>query len=87
MSTSPLATKKTIEALALSGAFDSLQGGITREQFLAVNSKGEEFMDTLIRYGNKYQLDKMESINSLFGDDSSFQIAHPPKFPPGSKLV
>jgi DNA polymerase-3 subunit alpha len=68
--------KKTIEALALSGAFDSLQG-ITREQFLAVNSKGEEFMDTLIRYGNKYQLDKMESINSLFGDDSSFQIAHP----------
>ncbi len=68
--------KKNIEALALSGAFDSLPG-IHREQFLAQNSKGEEFLDTLIRYGNKYQQDKQESITSLFGDDSSFQIARP----------
>lgn len=68
--------KKNIEALALSGAFDSLPG-IHREQFLAVNSKGEEFLDTLIRYGNKYQQDKQETMTSLFGDDSSFQIARP----------
>ena len=68
--------KKNIEALALSGAFDSLPG-IHREQFLAMNSRGEEFLETLIRYGNKYQQDKQESINSLFGDDTSFQIARP----------
>jgi DNA polymerase-3 subunit alpha len=68
--------KKNIEALALSGAFDSLPG-IHREQFLAVNSKGEEFLDTLIRYGNKYQQDKNTAITSLFGDDTSFQIARP----------
>ncbi|WP_129594660.1 DNA polymerase III subunit alpha [Seramator thermalis] len=68
--------KKTIEALALAGAFDSMQG-IAREQFVGTNSKGEEFLDTLIRYGNKYQADKQISMNSLFGDDSSFQIAHP----------
>ena len=68
--------KKTIEALALAGAFDSLPG-ITREQFLGVNSKGEEFLDSLIRYGNKYQVDKQTTMNSLFANDSSFQITHP----------
>ena len=68
--------KKNIEALALAGAFDSFTG-ISREQFVAQNSKGEDFLDTLIRYGNKYQQDKQTSMNSLFGDDSSFQIAYP----------
>ncbi|MDD4159026.1 MAG: DNA polymerase III subunit alpha [Proteiniphilum sp.] len=68
--------KKNIEALALSGAFDSLPG-IQREQFFASNNKGEEFLETLIRYGNKFQQDKQEVMNSLFGDDSSFQIARP----------
>ncbi|NLY25420.1 MAG: DNA polymerase III subunit alpha [Bacteroidales bacterium] len=68
--------KKNIEALALAGAFDSLPG-MHREQFVAVNSKGEEFLETLVRYGNKYQQEKETSINSLFGDDTSFQIARP----------
>ena len=68
--------KKNIEALALAGAFDSFSG-IRREQFLATNSKGEDFLETLIRYGNKYQQDKTTAMNSLFGDDSSFQIARP----------
>jgi len=68
--------KKTVEALALAGAFDSLPG-IHREQFVAANSKGEEFLETLIRYGSKYQQDKLEAMTSLFGDDSSFQIARP----------
>lgn len=68
--------KKNIEALALSGAFDSLPG-IHREQFFALNSKGEEFLETLVRYGNKYQQDKATAMTSLFGDDTSFQIARP----------
>lgn len=68
--------KKNIEALALAGAFDSLPG-IQREHFAAVNSKGEDFLETLIRYGNKFQQEKMVAMNSLFGDDSSFQISRP----------
>ncbi|MDR0331874.1 MAG: DNA polymerase III subunit alpha, partial [Dysgonamonadaceae bacterium] len=68
--------KKCIDALALSGAFDSFIS-IRREHFSTVNSKGEEFMDTLVRYGNKFQLDKQSAQNSLFGDDNSFSIAHP----------
>ena len=68
--------KKTIESLALSGGFDEFSD-IRREQFLAENEKGEEFIDTLIRYGHKFQQDKHTAQNSLFGDDSSFNIAHP----------
>jgi DNA polymerase-3 subunit alpha len=68
--------KKNIESLALAGAFDSLPG-MYREQFVSENSKGEEFLETLVRYGNKYQQENETSMTSLFGDDTSFQIARP----------
>ena len=69
--------KRNIESLALAGAFDAFSQEIKREQFLGVNVKGEAFLDLLIRYGNKYQADKTLAQNSLFGDDSSFDIARP----------
>ena len=68
--------KKNIEGLALSGAFDNFPE-ITREQFFALNHKGETFIDQLIRYGNKFQLDKAQATNSLFGDDGFVEISHP----------
>jgi len=68
--------KKNIESLALAGGFDNFPD-IKREQFFAVNGKGETFIDQLIRYGNKYQADKAQATNSLFGDDTFFEIAHP----------
>jgi len=68
--------KKNIEGLALAGAFDNFPE-IKREQFFAVNPKGETFIDMLIRYGNKFQTDKSQAINSLFGDDISYDIARP----------
>ena len=51
--------------------------GISREQFFATNDKEEAFIDTLIRYGSKYQADQNVTMNSLFGDDFSMQIARP----------
>ncbi|MGI6073724.1 MAG: DNA polymerase III subunit alpha [Fermentimonas sp.] len=68
--------RKTIEALALAGAFDSFTE-IKREQFFEKNDKEEDFIDTLMRYGTKYQMDKQQSMNSLFGDDTSFLITRP----------
>lgn len=56
--------KKNIESLALSGGFDSFPE-IKREQYFAQNSKGEVFLETLIRYGNKYQVDKAAQILSV----------------------
>lgn len=68
--------KKNIESLALAGAFDEFPE-MYREQFFSLNSKGETFIDQLIRYGNKYQIDKNQANNSLFGDDTFFEIARP----------
>ena len=67
--------KKNMESLALAGAFDNF--GIDREQFFADTGKGETFLDTLVRYGSKYQMDKSTASNSLFGDDDFVSIAKP----------
>ncbi len=79
--------KKNIESLALAGAFDSLPA-IKREHFLSKSANGDEFVDTLIRYGNKFQQDQYQSMNSLFGNDTSFMIARPelPQVEPLSEL-
>jgi len=58
--------RRAIESLALSGAFDGF--GIARESFFEKNSKGEDFSETLLKYGQQYQLDKNSQSNSLFGD-------------------
>jgi len=68
--------KKNMEALCYSGAFDSFPE-IRREQFFAVNAKGETFLETLIRYGNKYQSDKKSAMLSLFGGSDAIDIATP----------
>lgn len=68
--------RKSIENLALSGAFDGFKE-ISREQFFATNTKGESFCDTLVRYGNRYQSDRIEAANSLFGGMEAVEIATP----------
>jgi len=68
--------KKNVECLALAGGFDNFTE-LTREQYFAINSKGEPFLDSLIRYGNKFQQDHSFSHNSLFGEDSGIEIATP----------
>ncbi|MCD8042845.1 MAG: DNA polymerase III subunit alpha [Tannerellaceae bacterium] len=67
--------KKNVESLALAGAFDNF--GIQREQFFTDTGKGETFLEVLMRYGNKYQMDKTTAANSLFGDDSFASISKP----------
>ena len=69
--------RKAYESLALSGGFDSF--GIRREEFFATNNKGEMFLDTLVRYGQLYQQEKLQAQNSLFGGfDDGIEIATPP---------
>ena len=68
--------KKNMECLALAGGFDSFPE-LKREQYFAVNSKGEVFLETLMRYGNRYQEDKRAAINSSFGGANVVDIATP----------
>ncbi|MBO5187387.1 MAG: DNA polymerase III subunit alpha [Prevotella sp.] len=68
--------KKSVESLVLSGGFDSF--GVRREDFFAKNPKGEMFLDTFVRYGQTYQMEKEQIRNSLFGGDNEVEIATPP---------
>ena len=72
--------RKNIENLAVAGGFDSFSE-IKREDFFVVNAKGETFVEVLVRYGNKYQLDKATAANSLFGGDMAVDIATPEIIP------
>lgn len=69
--------KRNIEALVFAGAFDCFDDEISREQFMQSNTKGETYIDQLIKYGNKFQNDKINAQASLFGNDSSFSISKP----------
>ena len=68
--------RKNIENLALAGGFDSFEG-IKREDFFVKNSKDETFVEVLVRYGNKYQMDKAAAVNSLFGGEHQVEVATP----------
>ncbi|MFW5567263.1 MAG: DNA polymerase III subunit alpha, partial [Bacteroidales bacterium] len=68
--------RKCLENLALAGAFDSFET-MKREQFFAKNSRGEVFMDTLLRYGVRYQQDLVTSQNSLFGATDMAEATKP----------
>ena len=68
--------RKAFESLALSGGFDSF--GIRREDFFAQNTKGETFIDTIMRYGQTYQVEKQQAQTSLFGGFGDLEIQTPP---------
>ena len=71
-----MCNKKSLESLALSGAFDSF-GTITREQFVVPDENGNTFLDALVNYGNRFQIDRAENSMSLFGPSETLEIAKP----------
>jgi len=79
--------KKTIEALAFGGAFDSFDNptnpnATSRDQIVSEsNDKGESSLDILIKFGRSVQQQKNDSTMSLFGGSTSFSISAP-KLPP-----
>jgi len=72
--------RKGFESLAFSGGFDSF--GIAREQYFAVaNSKGETFLEAVMKFGQNYQEAKREAATSLFGDEGMEDAISLPKVP------
>ncbi len=72
--------KKIIESLAYVGAFDSFPE-ITRPQFFMENSRGDIFVDALMKYAQKLQTDQFDSQNSLFGGLEESVKPTPPEIP------
>ena len=67
--------RKAFESLLHAGAFDSF--GICRKQFTLPGKNGDVFMDTLLRYGELYKKDSMESSVSLFGEVEEMKPERP----------
>ena len=72
---SGIVNRKAFESLLHAGAFDSF--GICRRQFTLPNKNGDIFLDTLLRYGELYKKDSMESSISLFGEVEEMKPERP----------
>jgi DNA polymerase-3 subunit alpha len=71
--------KRNLEALAMAGAFDNLDG-IKRSSFFAGDNENDavSFIEKLIKYGNRIQTDNQSMQQSLFGGfETSPEIKKP----------
>lgn len=69
--------KKVMESLALGGAFDRFEN-IHRAQYFTPSDKYDTFLEHLLRYGNAYQLQRAQAVNSLFGLVDEIMAQEPP---------
>jgi DNA polymerase-3 subunit alpha len=68
--------KKVLESLALGGAFDCFEA-YHRAQYFCPSDKFESLIEHASRYGNAYQSQKAQAVNSLFGDTDEAMIPEP----------
>ena len=68
--------KKSLEGLALSGGFDSMEG-MHRAMFFTVDTDGYTLTDKMIKYSNQMSLGNDTSQASLFGGDDEIEITEP----------
>ena len=80
--------KKSIEAMALGRCIRSISKALNRSQFFAENQKGESFIESLIKYGNRLKNESGTAQQSLFGESEGFEIVRPalPETPEWPKL-
>ncbi len=72
---SGIVNRKALESLLHSGAFDSF--GICRKQFVLPARNFESFIEALLRYGELFKKDSMESAISLFGEVEEMKPERP----------
>ncbi len=68
--------RKTMEALAISGALDCFHD-IQRYQYFGENEKGQNYIELLLRFGNKLKAEK-NGAPTLFGEPTALEIPRPP---------
>ena len=74
--------KKNLEALAIAGAFDGLED-VNRSCFFSGLDENDSttFIEKLIKYGNRIQLEAQSAQQSLFGGMESSQVIKKPEIP------
>lgn len=69
------ANKRTLENLAMAGGFDSF--GLKRSQYFQPDETDTTFIENLIKYGNKLQVEKNNTQQTLFGDADDYVVIQP----------
>ncbi len=72
--------RKCVENLAMAGGFDSIIE-FPRGKFLVKDDKEETFIDALVRYGARIQVEKSSAQQSLFGGDTGITDIPKPSIP------
>lgn len=69
------ANKKTMENLALGGAFDCFN--ISRSAYFSEETEGHNFLSKVIKYGNNFQDGLNSAQQSLFGEETNTEMPEP----------
>ena len=72
--------RKCLESIALAGGFDSLID-FNRSRFFSPDATGAIFLESLIRYGQRVQLEQQNVQQSLFGSVSGATDIQQPRVP------
>ena len=80
--------KKTIENMALAGALDSILGFHRSKLFVVQKESDVTFLEQVVRYGSKFQQDKNNAQQSLFGGMVDVTLQKPllPPLPEWTRL-
>ncbi len=80
--------KRSFEALAMAGAFDSFENTHRAQYFYRENTEDSIFLEKVVKYANEYQIQQNSSQVSLFGDSDEVQMVDPslPECTPWTKL-
>jgi len=74
-------SKKTMESLAIAGAFDGLHGNNRAIYFYSEATGKPTFLETIVRYGQNVQEGKGNASTSLFGDSEEEISVPEPQLP------
>lgn len=80
-----MVNRRIIECLAQAGAFDCFSDHVQREDFFERNGKDEMFSEVLLRYGQRWQADKLRNEMSLFGAEEMEITAGRPLIKPAQR--
>lgn len=70
-------TRKVLELLVYSGAFDSFKDFTREDYFYVEKENGTTFIDKLVKCGLEFQQSQNQSQSSLFGESTFYEMAKP----------
>lgn len=80
--------KRSMESLAMAGAFDEFENTHRAQYFHRENSEDTIFLEKIVKHANEFQLQQNSSQVSLFGDAEEVEVKDPelPQIDPWTKL-